>query len=106
LKESAQALDLPLKPQNSDYIAVIRDQIKEFSKKKRKWLKAFEILECIVLKIDFDGGKKEYKIAKYQFLLNFLSKKSNEELNRFIDEQFRFIPNVSEFIRDTVIPLL
>ena len=65
-----------------------------------------EILECIILKINVEGGKKEYKIAKYQFLLNFLSKKSNEELYRFIDEQFRFITNVTEFIRDTVIPLL
>ena len=44
---------------------MIRDQIKEFSKKKRKWLKAFEILECIVLKINVEGDKKEFKIAKY-----------------------------------------
>jgi len=58
------------------------------------------------LKINFEGGENEYKIAKYQFLLNFLAKKSNEELYWFIDEQFRFITNITEFIRDTVIPLL
>lgn len=50
------------------------DQIKAFSKNKRKWIKAFEMLRDIVLATEDIRDKKERAIFDYQFLLNFLSK--------------------------------
>ena len=70
---------IPIQQNNSDYIPLMIDQIKDFSKSKRKWLKAFEVLSDIVRSTVEIFDKKERTIFNYQFLLNFLSKGSLEE---------------------------
>lgn len=42
--------------------------------------------------------KKEHNIFRYQFLLNFLSKKTSEEVHQIIDNYFKLISNYEDFV--------
>lgn len=62
-----------------DYYGELINEIRTFSKAKRHWLKAYEILEDIVLSNQDCQNDKEKNIFRYQFLLNYLSKKKDDE---------------------------
>ena len=58
----------------------ILDEIRHFSKQKRIWKKAYEILETIVISTQDIQTSKENNIFTYQFLINFLTVKNDQKL--------------------------
>ena len=51
-------------------------------------------------------SSKERNIFRYQFLLNYLTKKSPEEAIALIEQHFMLISNFEEYIKGKLIPLL
>ncbi len=70
---------------SSDIVDEIIKEIKEFSKMKRTWHKAYELLEAIIMCTHDLKSQKERNIFKYQFLLNFLTKSPTEKMNYILD---------------------
>jgi hypothetical protein len=83
--------------------------MRSFCKSKRVWLKAFKILEEIVLLATESEENtltiKERNIFRYQFVLNYMSKKPEELLN-FVESNMQFITHYATFIQSKLVPLL
>lgn len=58
----------------SEIVDEILNEVKDFSKVKRTWHKAYELLEAIIMCTQDLPTQKERNIFRYQFLLNFLTK--------------------------------
>jgi hypothetical protein len=84
----------------------VQRQTMQYIKQKRKWLKAYEVLEDIVMEAKEIATKKEENIFKYQFLLNFLTQPTSEERVRFILETLQLIPNYREFFELRLVAVL
>lgn len=92
------------KEENSDIVDFLLDQIKQYMQMRRKWLKAYELLEFVMLKASGAQGK-EQDIFRYQFLLNYLNQKPQKRME-YIMEQLTFVDNFQEFLLQTIIPEL
>ena len=88
------------------FVEELVGEVREFSKAKRKWFKAYEVMEEIVLMAQELGHNNEKYIYRYQFLLNFLSKKAPEDRVRYLEQQLQMVRSYSHFIHNQVIPLL
>ena len=83
----------------------IRDQVGEFMQVKRRWLKAYEVLEDIMLATQEFASAQERNIFKYQFVMNFVAR-SREQRPLYALEQLNFVSNNQEFVETKVLPVL
>ena len=81
-------------------------EMSEYSKKKKIWYKAFEILQEILLLIDDTKSAKEKEIYKFQLILNYLNHTDNESKIRFILSQFNLMNDYQKFVEEKLLTTL
>ncbi|CDW86884.1 UNKNOWN [Stylonychia lemnae] len=110
LMKMSEQIELPNimlaeQPVNTLVLEIV-NQTQSFSKSKRKWLKAYEVIQDLVESIQDFTSNKERNIFKYQFLMNFLTKGNQEQRIGFLKQQLDFISNHKEYVTNNLIKVL
>ena len=84
----------------------ITSSVRSFCKQKRVWIKAVNVLiELVLLRLE-DITPKERDIFKYEFTINFMSKRTLDEAFRYVKESLGLIAHYENFIKHQVLPCL
>jgi hypothetical protein len=104
-----KANDVKPKDTMTENISFIVDLCRDYGKKKRTWLKAMHFLvEIIALnqKKQIDNiTQRDLNVIKYQFAINFMSKKP-DEMASFVEQELSLMDNCKDFVNDHLLPLL
>lgn len=63
----------------------------DYSKKKKTWLKAFEILQEILVMKDEFNSEQEKNIYKFQLIINYLNQIDSQSKLKYILDQLRIV---------------
>ena len=93
LKRYDTALQKPIKSDQHYKIKAeeIFDQVFDYSKKKKTWLKAFEILQEILVMKDEFNSEQEKNIYKFQLIINYLNQIDSQSKLKYILDQLRIV---------------
>lgn len=109
LKRYDTALQKPIKSDQhySKKAEDIFDQVLEYSRKKKTWLKAFEILQEILVMKDEFNSEQEKNIYKFQLIINYLNQTSSQTKFQYILDQLRIVTvNVEDYVSKRIPQLL
>lgn len=87
-------------------VGYITGNVRSFCKQKRVWIKAVNVLiELMLLRLE-DISPKERDIFKYEFTINFMSKRNLDEAFRYVKDKLGLIGHYETFIKQQVLPCL
>lgn len=92
--------------QQKQHAEKLYKEMSDYSKKKKVWYKAFEILQEILLLIDDSKSAKEKEIYSFQLILNYLNHKDNESKTRFILNEFSLMNEYQKFVEEKLLTIL
>lgn len=84
----------------------ITGNVRSFCKQKRVWIKAVNVLIELMLLQKEDVSPKERDIFKYEFTINFMSKRNLNDAFRYVEEKLGLIGHYETFIKQQVLPCL
>lgn len=74
-----------------DHASEVFDQVLDYSGKKKIWMKAFEILQEILVMKDEFNTEQEKSIYKFQLIINYLNQTDNRKKLQYITNQLRIV---------------